>query len=252
MNKFTAESGHWYDMAGNPAYQTIGKNGLERNTTLADARKNQLVPSVTTIMGIASKPALENWKIDQALLAASTLTRGNDESLDDFMSRAKWESKKKGKQAAERGTEIHAEIERGFRGRSSVAYTAVRKVLDALYPNETWLAEESFTSRHGYGGKMDLRSKAGVFVDFKTKDNLDPQAKPPIYDEHGMQLSAYAEGASFLNPERVSIFLDRADPSIVSYHVWSGDTHKKHLDMFLNLLSFWKLSKNYDPTQEVK
>jgi hypothetical protein len=87
MNKYVAESGHWYDKEGNPAYTIIGANGAERNTTLRDARKLNLVPSVTTILGIAAKPALENWKIDQAVLAATTLEQHNSETLDEFRSR---------------------------------------------------------------------------------------------------------------------------------------------------------------------
>jgi hypothetical protein len=61
-----AESTHWYDKNGKPQYTVIGKNGKERNTSLVDARKENLVPSVTTIIGMAAKPQLENWKIDQA------------------------------------------------------------------------------------------------------------------------------------------------------------------------------------------
>ena len=173
MNKYVAESGHWYDQDGNPAYTIIGANGSERNTTLRDARKLQLVPSVTTILGIAAKPALENWKVDQAIMAATTLEQHSSETLDEFRSRIKWQSKQAGKKAAERGTQIHALIEMGFKGKKvSDVYRHVRNYLEVLCPGETWMAEESFTSRLGFGGKMDLRSKSGVFVDFKTKTVL--------------------------------------------------------------------------------
>jgi len=254
MASYTAESGHWYEPTGEPAYTTLAKDGSVRNTTLRDARKRSLLPSVTTIMGTAAKPALENWKIDQALLAASTLIRGVDEPLESFMSRSKRESRQAGKVAATRGTEIHGEIEHGFRtggqGKQSVAYTAVVKVLDSVYPNEKWHAERSFASPRGYGGAIDLRSD-DVFVDFKTKDRLDVSARAPVYDEHGMQLSAYAEGVGVPAPRRMSLFLDRADPSIVSYYEWGADTHARHLAMFLTLLHYWKLLKKYDPTEEV-
>jgi|TARA_R110002124_G_scaffold254149_1_gene419655 hypothetical protein len=254
VTKYVAESGHWYEPTGEPAYTTLSKDGSVRNTTLRDARKRSLLPSVTTIMGVAAKPALENWKVDQGLLAASTLVRGVDEPLESFMSRAKHESKQAGKVAATRGTEIHGEIEQGFRtgsrGKQSVAHTAVVKVLDSLYPDEKWHAERSFASPRGYGGAIDLRSD-DVFVDFKTKDNLDPSARAPVYDEHGMQLSAYAEGVGVPAPRRMSLFIDRADPSIVSYYEWSADSHARHLAMFLTLLHYWKLLKKYDPTEEV-
>ena len=68
-----SESTHWYDKAGQPRYTVIGANGNERPTTLRDARKDGLVPSVTTVMSVAAKPGLEAWKLNQAFLSALTL-----------------------------------------------------------------------------------------------------------------------------------------------------------------------------------
>jgi hypothetical protein len=44
--KKTAESGHWYTQTGEPMYTVIGANGKERNTTLRDAKKDNLVPQL--------------------------------------------------------------------------------------------------------------------------------------------------------------------------------------------------------------
>ena len=165
-----------------------------------------LAPSVTTIMSVAAKPALENWKIDQALMAALTLPREENESLDDFMKRAKSDSKEQAIQAAQRGTEIHA---------------------------------------------IDLYSSNGIVVDFKTKDGLcgkDP--KKLVYDEHGMQLSAYAMGLGFETPIRISVFIDRSDPELVLTHHWDSDSHLKHSRMFLALLDYWQLVKGYSALEK--
>ena len=43
-----AESTHWYDKEGNPAYEVEAKKGGMRPTTLRDARVLDLVPSVTS------------------------------------------------------------------------------------------------------------------------------------------------------------------------------------------------------------
>jgi hypothetical protein len=247
-NKFTAESGHWYAQDGAPMYTIIGANGKERNTTLRDAKKLNLVPSVTTIIGMIAKPSLENWKINQALNSALTLERNEDESFDSFVYRCKEDSKKIGKQAAERGTQIHDLIENGFLGTfTSEPYEVIKKYLDEHFPNEEWIAEDSFCADIGYGGKIDLYSKSGIFVDFKTKDNLE--GKDPaklVYDEHGMQLSAYAQGCNYDNPQRVSIFVDRKDTSLIACHKWDDETHDRHLNMFNSILQYWKLVKNYD------
>ena len=69
-----SESQHWYDRQGNPMYTVIGKNGKERNTTLRDARTMNLVPSVTTILNVAAKPALNVWLQRQVLMACLLYT----------------------------------------------------------------------------------------------------------------------------------------------------------------------------------
>ena len=247
-NKFTSESGHWYTQDGEPMYTIIGANGRERNTTLRDAKTLGLVPSVTTIIGMIAKPSLENWKINQALNSALSLERYEDESLESFTYRCKLDSKKISLDAAKEGTKIHAQIEKGFLGKSkNKIYKSIQSWLDDNYPGEEWIAEDSFCAKSGYGGKIDLYSKSGIFIDFKTKDNLE--GKDPaklVYDEHGMQLSAYAQGCGYDDVERISIFVDRKDTNIILYHVWDKESHYKHLAMFNNILEYWKLCKNYD------
>jgi|TARA_R110000803_G_scaffold63842_3_gene124593 hypothetical protein len=249
-----AESTHWYDRNGKPCYTVIGANGKERNTTLRDARKENFVPSVTTIIGMAAKPQLENWKIDQALLSALTLPRLTGEPEDEFMARAKMDAKEQTYAAADRGTQIHAVIESGFSGENRAGfnyapYLAVKKILDELFPNaDPWIAEDSFAHINGFGGKIDLYNNQGIFVDFKTKDNLEGKdPKKLVYDEHGMQLSAYAEGMEFSNPKRVSIFIDRNDVGLALYHIWDEESHQRHLGMFSSLLAYWQLFKKYKP-----
>jgi len=250
-SKFTAESGHWYAQDGEPMYTIVGANGKERNTTLRDARKEGFVPSVTTVIGIAAKPSLENWKIDQALNSALTLKQNPGETINEFTYRCKQDSKEIGRKAAERGTAIHAMIEQGFLGESDTKpYRAIKEYLDEHFPGEEWVAEDSFCAPSGYGGKIDLYSKSGIFVDFKTKDNLE--GKEPsrlVYDEHGMQLSAYAEGCGFSEPERVSIFVDRQQTDLIAAYMWDKDSHTRHLSMFNSLLDYWKLVKKYDPSE---
>jgi len=248
-NKFKSESGHWYTQEGEPMYTIIGANGKERNTTLRDAKKEGLVPSVTTIMGMMAKPALETWKQKQLLNSILTLEQGEDEAVDSFYYRCQKDSQQIGIKAAEQGTKIHGMIEKGFVGKTKTKpYKAIKQYLDEVFPNEEWLAEESFCADSGYGGKIDLYSKSGIFIDFKTKDNLE--GKDPaklVYDEHGMQLSAYAQGCGFTDVERVSIFVDREDTELISCHIWDKDTQNKHTKMFNSILNYWKLVKNYEP-----
>ena len=65
-----SESNHWYTRDGVPQYTVEAKKGGLRATTLRDARTMNLVPSVTTILGVAAQPALLAWMQQQVLMAA--------------------------------------------------------------------------------------------------------------------------------------------------------------------------------------
>ena len=82
-----SESNHWYTRDGVPRYTVMGKNGKERNTTLRDARAENLVPSVTTVLTVMAKPALIQWLQKQVLMAALTLPRRDEELETDYIDR---------------------------------------------------------------------------------------------------------------------------------------------------------------------
>ena len=195
------ENGHWYTKDGTPAYTTVGKTG-ERATTLRDARKLGLLPSVTTINGMLSKAGLDTWKQQQVLLAALTLPRQPDEPESDWLARVMQDSKATGREAAERGTAIHAVIEAYFdqvyMPEKPAYLDGIDKALLDAFGSQLWLSERSFGHPLGFGGKCDLMAVPafnagnGFIVDFKTKDtDLD---KVDVYFEHEMQLAAYREG----------------------------------------------------------
>jgi hypothetical protein len=191
-----SESGHWYTKSGESAYTVMGANGQERNTTLRDARKLGLLPSVTTINGMLSKAGLDTWKQQQVLLAALTLPRQHDEPEADWLARVMQDSKATGREAAERGTAIHAVIEAYFdqvyMPEKPPYLDAIDSTLKRTFGEQLWLPEKSFGHPLGFGGKCDLMAKNGFIVDFKTKDtDLD---KVDVYFEHEMQLAAYREG----------------------------------------------------------
>jgi hypothetical protein len=191
----TSESGHWYLPDGSPAYRIVGKNGKERNSTVKDAREHGLLPSVTTIIGCASKPALDVWKQQQAILSALTLPRLEGESEEDWLSRVVTDSKEHAKQAAERGTQIHGVIEAFYEGiyitELPPYVRAVENAINEHFGSQLWISEKSF-AYGGFGGKCDLVAKSGFVVDFKTTEkDLD---KLDYFFDHQMQLSAYRQG----------------------------------------------------------
>jgi hypothetical protein len=52
----------------------------ERPTTIRDAKRLGLYPSVTSILGVLAKPGLEKWKLDQVALACLRTPKQAEES----------------------------------------------------------------------------------------------------------------------------------------------------------------------------
>jgi len=235
------ENGHWYTKEGTPAYTTIGKTG-ERATTLRDARKLGLLPSVTTINGQLSKAGLDTWKQQQVLLAALTLPRVTTESEQEWLSRVMQDSKATGREAAERGTKIHAIIEGYFDQMYMPEKPAYLDNIDVALKNafgeQPWLAERSFGHPLGYGGKCDLMAKTGFIVDFKTKDtNLE---KVDVYFEHEMQLAAYREGLGMPTARCAIVFVNGNTNEVKLIEV-SQEQLQKGWECFEHLLRVYQI-----------
>ena len=241
-----SESSHWYTKTGESAYQVEAKNGEMRATTLRDARKLDLVPSVTTILGVASKPALNTWLQTQVLLSALTLPRGFQESEKDWLERVMADSKVQGKQAAERGTAIHGVIESFFEQRHSQEWPEyvhnVDKAITNAFGAQLWNSEKSFAHELGYGGKIDL-SAHNIVVDFKTKETDLAKVEP--YHEHEMQIAAYCVGLGYKLEEcRGAIVFVNGLTNDVKLCEISPDSLKSAWECFTHLLAFYRIKNN--------
>lgn len=235
--------GHWYAQDGTPTHWVENKSkGGTRPTTLRDAKKLNLVPSVTEILKVADRPALTNWKVQQAYLQAMTTPRIEGERLDDFISRCKTAEREQLDQTADIGNQIHEAIETLYHGREPEHYGEVAmvvrdRVAELTGFDDFWIAEKTFAHPMGFGGMVDLCHPSGIVIDFKTKD-FDTPPKRLAYDEHCLQLSAYAHGLEMPNARKINIFISRTNGMIVE-HEWKEDM----FDRFECLLKFWKLSK---------
>lgn len=246
---------HWYDRSGKPAYEIAGRSGL-RATTLADARKIGLVPSVTTVLQVIAKPALVNWQVDQGILAALTLPRNDTETEGEWLKRVKSDSQQQSKDAASEGNRIHDACEQFFKGQEVPAQywehvRGVREELAKLFPGVTdWIAEKSFSSWLGYGGKVDLHSPStGIVVDFKGKDGDFSDGKKLAYDQH-WQLAPYQAGLGLGRAPCANLFVSRTHPGKVASHVWTVDDMDSGMAVFAAALQLWKAMKGFDPSYE--
>ena len=247
-----SESNHWYTREGVPMYTVEAVKGGQRNTTLRDARKLNLVPSVTTVLNVIAKPALTQWLQKQVLLAALTLPRRDMEPEEKYIARIMEDSKEQGRSAADAGTEIHASIQGFYEGqvlrdvghREHVVGCDVR--LKEAFGHQAWIAEKAFSHDLGFGGKCDLHSAEGdgIVADIKTKEFFDP-AKVDVYDEHLMQLSAYRVGLGIPNARCANVFVSRSVKGLVVVKEWSQEDLARGWDMFQHLLSFWQLKNKH-------
>lgn len=248
------ETGHWYSRAGEPRYQVKAKStGLMRGTTLADAKREGFVPSVTTVTSIVAKPALTTWLIDQAIHAALTLPRG-DIPEADYIAAIKLDGKASAKAAAEEGDRIHNACEEAIKtGNCLPEYNrhvaGVLCELARLFPDvHDWRAEDSFASEIGYGGKVDLHSPStGIVVDFKTKDGDFSDGKRLAYDQD-VQLAAYQRGLGLPRNKCANLFISRTHPGKVASHVWAAEAIDRAWEEFVCILALWKVQKKFDPS----
>lgn len=247
-----AESLHWYGRDGSPQYTVKAKAGHERNTTLADARKLGLVPSVTTIIRTAAAPGLERWKLDQMLHAALTLPRLQDEPEGAWIKRVWQDSTETARKAAERGTAIHAAIQGFYEGEQTSGFEphilAAVKEVDGWLEKQPWRAEKSFAHIAGFGGKVDLSCGAGV-LDFKTKEFDDPESLK-TWDEHAMQLAAYRHGLGMPTAKAAIVYVSVTTPGLAKLIEIPEAELQRGWKCFYSLLQFWKAKNNFDPSFE--
>ena len=241
-----SESSHWYAKDGTPAYTVTAKNGEQRSTTLRDAKKMGLLPSVTTIMKAAASPGLEAWKLNQMMLAALTLPRAEGESEESFIKRVQADSKEHARKAAERGTQVHTAIEQFFDGQinaNDLPYLEpVYKAVNDTFGNLMWAVEKSFAAESGFAGKVDIHSRdgEGVVADFKTKEfTSNTLEKVAGFDENVMQLAAYRNGLKLPNARCANIFVSVTEPGLVVVKEWTQEELVRGWAMFDALKTFY-------------
>lgn len=251
---FPKEGGHWYAEDGTPMYTVMGKTtGRPRATTLRDAKKLNLFPSVTGIMKVIAAPGLEQWKREQLLLSAVTLPWRENENVDDFVKRVLADADAQAASARTDGTECHLTIEQMLLGEKYEQKWSVHAQA-FITECEKWMGtlkgvepEKCFVHPIGYGGKSDVPNPAvNMLADIKTKA-FDENSLPGLYDEHPMQLAAYREGLGMPGARCAIFFVSVTVPGLV--HVVEVDEAElqRGWDMFCLAVQLWQLKNRYVP-----
>ena len=254
MADYASEGGHWYEADGTPAYEVLGKNGEMRPTTLRDAKKLNLAPSVSGIIKCAAAEGLEKYKRDQILLAAASNPRGETEGVQAYMNRILEISRQHAATARDLGTLIHGHIEKCLKKDYSWDQAYAKHVNTTTAYLGQWCnglanlsAEKSFGHPLGFGGKVDVH-KWGFVADFKTKDFPEPTLK--TWPNQHMQLAAYREGLGMPEARCAIIYVSTGVPGLVQLVECTEKELSKGWRLFQKLLAYWQEDKDYRPKPE--
>lgn len=271
---------HWYTNAAEPmhtmpneAARKRGEVGAVRETTIRDARKHNLNPSVTTITKVIDKgDMLLEWMIKQALYAALVhpdgLPRcaiGPDGSVSEkdpafiaWATHCRMDAKQQVTVKAERGSILHDMMMRAHHAYHSIEPQYLAHVdgmfamLNRTFGKRNWIAEHTFAHRLGFGGSVDLHTDPGdpdpIILDYKFKDfDESREASYFVYDEHKMQLGGYRIGLEMPKARLFNAFGSISDPGLVLLHAHSEQDAKHGEEMFLAALRFHQAKTQYIP-----
>lgn len=272
------KSNHWYGLKDGqivPCYEIpcTTRDGM-RSPTIADARKMNLLPSVTNVLGVLDKPALNHWKLEQAIMAALTLPEVPGELPDTRCARIIEDMEAQSNTAKEKGKAVHGAIERYLTG--APVFPDQYEIQPFVGPTLEWIkkyvtkvhAVESVIGNPalGYAGRLDLDCDVNpsdlsnysafeditcrTIVDFKTQNMKKP--KPFIPIEWGAQLAAYSMchrnyDSACAWPTMLSVVINTNTPSDPYIHVW--DNPDQLWKMFQHAHALWCILNDYNPAQ---
>lgn len=262
-------AGHYYYPNGKPCYEVENKSkpGEMRPTTLRDAKKYKLRPSVTTITKMLAKGNLERYHVSEAVKAVLANPQESWEDEPTYINRIDHLRKQDSQDAADLGTAIHKCIEQ-YHDTGAYLLKGWGDKIEPVLPDimegylvwaeenvrEVLESERTFACKEGYGGKTDMLFKTrkfgrDVLADFKGR-RTKPNQRVVAYPEMGMQLAAYANGLGILGKVKLwNVIISTTEPGRIEIIDWT-ETGQEEFEAFLNLFEVWKHVKKYDPTKE--
>jgi len=250
---------HAYDEHGKPHF----------NVTLAEAKKANLLLSVTEIQKVEAKPALEAWKLNEHIKTCLKNPPLENEEPYNYIKRIKATTFQNSGGAAALGTDVHAATEAVLGGEKTVEDldSEIRKY---VIPAQRYFKEKGFeildlektvvNLKVGYGGTMDCSAKAPggqlFCLDWKTTKTKGRSGLP--YQGQPEQVAAYA--AAYFGEDKVAeeqiwganayISTDEVDADghakfkVVSY---TPKELAKHWETFQVVADLWRRRERYDP-----
>lgn len=226
-------------------------------------RKLDLLPSSTNIISVKAKPGLDNYKTEQAIMAAITLPRLNGETEDAFAERVVIDMDQHRVAAAEFGSRIHKYCEQFHLGDTTKdpelePYVSDYKRWFSENVKEViWAERVLINEKVGYAGTADalflLNDERKALSDIKTQNikKVPTKTKGPVkndpafYKEWQYQLVSYGKCLEVEPDAYLSIVIDSMEPGPCHIKEWPASGHKKAWRSFLACCWLWCEDKDY-------
>jgi len=233
---------------------------VTRPPTITDAREHGWLPGWSSVASMIRKPGLERWKLGEMFEAAATCPRLPDESDKEYTDKVWREAEAKAREAADRGTRLHAAIQSDLLGERPTLNDEIEAGFEAYkkwardHHVQPLRVEAPFANREfGIGGKIDLVAQVRIgdcamdcVVDFKTQGTKG-SGKIKFYPEWCNQLMAYRDGAQLTNHCVVSVGISTDEPGLLRMQPWTAHEMNRAEKMVKLMIQLWQLDNDYYP-----
>jgi hypothetical protein len=241
-------------------YADPKKAGQERKITLADAKKNGWVPSVSVYLDTIAKHGLQTYYDYQLLDAVkrhpdSGLWLAGEfegEGLRAYIAKVMEMRDEHRDLASETGTKVHAYIQRKIEGKPLPEIEpGLLATAEAMYrecPVDLVGAQTEATFVRldlGYAGTPDIVAE-GCIVDWKTQGK--PGKKMEKRDTWGMQLAAYAFGVLRRPCTAYIVCGSTVAPGDVKVWKYTDIEISKEYQRFDLIRRYWQATKDFNNT----
>ena len=259
---------HWYTLAGEACHrQPDGKA-----TTLREARTQNLVPSVSGIIGLIERPHLTKWKCDNMIKTTLKNPYVPGEPEQDYITRIHGYANIDKQKTLDFGSRVHKAIEEyNLLHKLRCSYGNRYSKFDESKDPELWPYLETYirwaqerlksiiavektvvNTRWGYGGTIDLVCqihgiKGEVIVDFKTQRYEGK--RPTFHHEYGYQLAAYRKTFKPI-PKCISLVINAIEPRPAVEKIYTAKELQRGWRVFRSTIKVWQESKKYEPARE--
>ena len=254
--KVTSSGQHWYTLTGEACHTQPGG----KPTTLREARKQNLVPSVSGVLGMIEKPHLTKWKCDRMVRKCLENPHIAGEPEQDYIDRVHGYAKIDQHEILDFGNRVHKAIEEFNLGKFDQSEdpaiwpwleTYVRWTHEHLI--QVVAVEKTVVSnRWGYGGTIDLIAEVRgirglVIIDYKTQEYTG--GKPVFRSEYAYQLAAYRKTMR-PNPRCISLVINRSEPRPIAQKIWRPPELQRGWRVFKAANKLWQETKKYEPARQ--